>query len=121
MPEFWNEFTEKLGSLVGKWTSYAAFGSFLLYLLGYLTFRFQLSTYGVATNLDVFDEKYLFAGCRFVVYLVTAFPSVLIILLVFAAIGYLPYKLVPTSLRDRISSWAVSWSAAPLRLSLLGV
>ena len=121
MPEFWNGFTEKLGSLAGKWTAYAAFGSFLLYLLGYLTFRFQLSTYGVATNLDVFDEKYLFAGCRFVVYLVTAVPSILILLLVFVAIGYLPYKLVPTSLRDRISRWAMSWSAVPFHLPLLGV
>jgi len=121
MPEFWNGFTEKLGSLAGKWTAYAAFGSFLLYLLGYLTFRFQLSTYGVATNLDVFDEKYLFAGCRFAVYLVTAVPSILILLLVFVAIGYLPYKLVPTSLRDRISRWAMSWSAVPLHLPLLGV
>jgi hypothetical protein len=121
MPELWNEFTEKLGGLAGKWTAYAALGSFLLYLLGYLTLRFQLSTYGVATNLDVFDEKYLFAGCRFVVYLVTAFPIILIILLVLAAIGYLPYKLVPMSFKDRISRWASSWSAAPLHLPLLGV
>jgi len=121
MPELWDEFTEKLGGLAGKWTAYAALGSFLLYLLGYLTLRFQLSTYGVATNLDVFDEKYLFAGCRFVVYLVTTFPIILIILLVLAAIGYLPYKLVPMPFKDRISRWASSWSAAPLHLPLLGV
>ncbi len=121
MPEFWNDFTEKLGSLAGKWTAYAAFGSFLLYLLGYLTLRFQLSTYGVATNLDVFDEKYLFAGCRFLVYLVTAVPSILIILLVLWAIGYLPYKLVPMSFKDRISRWASSWSAGPHHLLLVGV
>jgi len=121
MPELWNEFTEKLGSLAGKWTAYAALGSFLLYLFGYLALRFQLSTYGVATNLDVFDEKYLFAGCRFVVYLVTAIPSILIILLVLAAIGYLPYKLVPMYFKDHISRWASSWSAGPLDLLLLGV
>ncbi len=94
MAEMWNDFTEKLGSVAGKWTAYAAFGSFLLYLLGYLTLRFQLTTYGVATNLDLFDEKYLFAGCRFLVYLVSAVPNILIILLALAAIGYLPYKLV---------------------------
>ena len=62
MAELWNDFTEQLGSLAGKWTAYAALGSSLLYLLGYLTLRFQLSTYGVATNLDIFDEKYLFAA-----------------------------------------------------------
>jgi hypothetical protein len=121
MPELWNNFAEKLGGLAGKWTGYAAFGSFLLYLLGYLTLRFQLSTYGVATNLDIFDEKYLFAGCRFVVYLVSAVPNILIIVLLLAAIGYLPYKLVPMSLKDRLSQWASSWCAKPLHLPLLGV
>jgi hypothetical protein len=121
MPELWNDFTAKLGSLTAKWTAYAALGSFLLYLLGYLTLRFQLSTYGVATNLDVFDEKYLFAGCRFVVYLVTEVPSIIIILLVLMALGYPPYKLVPKSFKDRISRWTSSWSARPLPVLLLGV
>jgi hypothetical protein len=121
MPEFWKDVTERLGNLAGKWTGYAAFGSFLLYLLGYLTLRFQISTYGVATDLDIFDEKYLFAGCRFVLYLVAAVPNILIILLVLAAVGYLPYKLVSVSLRDRIKHWASSWCAAPLHLPFLGV
>ena len=121
MPELWKDVTEKLGNFAGKWTGYAAFGSFLLYLLGYLTLRFQISTYGVATNLDIFDEKYLFAGCRFVVYLVAVVPNILIILLVLAAIGYLPYKLVPMFLKDRIKRWASSWCAAPLHLPLMGV
>src|SRR5712691_2924325 len=121
MPEPLNDFTEKLGSLAGKWTAYGAFGSFLLYLLGYLTLRFQLSTYGVATNLDIFDEKYLFAGCRFVVYLVSAVPNILIIFLVLAAIGYLPYRLAPMSLKNRMKRWASSWCAEPLHLPRLGV
>ena len=121
MAELWNDFTEKLGSVAGKWAAYAAFGSFLLYLLGYLTLRFQLNTYGVATNLDLFDEKYLFAGCRFLVNLVSAVPNILIILLVLAAIGYLPYKLVPASLKDSIKRWASQWCTAPLHLPLLGV
>jgi len=121
MPELWNDFTEKLGNLAGKWTAYAAFGSFLLYLLGYLTLRFQLSTYGVAANLDIFDEKYLFAGCRFVVYLVSAVPSILIILLLLTALGYLPYRLVPMSLKDRIKLWVSPWCNEPVHLPLLGV
>lgn len=121
MPELWNDFTERLGSLAGKWTAYAAFGSFLLYLFGYLTLRFQLSTYGVATNLDLFDEKYLFAGCRFLVYLVSAVPNILIIILVLAAIGYVPYKLTPASVKEGVKRWAAAWCAAPLHLPLLGV
>ena len=44
MAELWSQFTEKLGGLAGKWAGYAAFGSFLLYLFGYLTLRFQLTT-----------------------------------------------------------------------------
>ncbi len=121
MAELWSDFTEKLGSLAGKWTAYAAFGSFLLYLLGYLTLRFQLSTYGVATDLDLFDEKYLFAGCRFLVNLVSAVPNVLILIFVLAAIGYLPYKLMPTSgQKFRLKRWVSTWCAVPLHLPLLG-
>ncbi|MGC1359662.1 MAG: hypothetical protein WA826_00665, partial [Silvibacterium sp.] len=88
---------------------------------GYLTLRFQLSTYGVATNLDIFDEKYLFAGCRFMVYLVSSVPNILVIVLVLAAIGYVPYRLVPISVQDRLKRWVSDWCAAPLRLPLLGV
>jgi hypothetical protein len=115
-----NEFVEKLGSFAGKWTTFAAPGTFLLYLLGYLTLRFQLSTYGVATNLDLFDEKYLFAGCRFLVFLVSSVPSILILALVLVAIGYVPYKLVPASFSDRLRHWAADWTAKPVALPLLG-
>lgn len=121
MSEMWNDFTDKLGMLAGKWTAYAAFGSFLLYLLGYLTLRFQLSTYGVASDLDIFDEKYLFAGCRFLIYLVSAVPNILIIILALALLGYIPYRLVPVWLKERIAKWLSSWYAAPLHLPLLGV
>src|SRR6267143_4242341 len=121
MAEPWDDFTANLGSLTGKWTAYAAFGSFLLYLLGYLTLRFQLSTYGVAINLDIFDEKYLFAGCRFLVYLASSVPNILVIILVLGGIGYLPYKLVPVSFKDRLKYWASAFCSKPIRLPLLGV
>jgi hypothetical protein len=121
MTDLWKDLTGKLGNLVGKWTVYAAFGSFLLYLFGYLALRFQLSTYGVATNLDVFDEKYVFAGCRFLVYFVAAVPNILIIVLVLAAVGYLPYKLVPATFKGCLTHWASGWCARPARLPLLGL
>ena len=121
MAGLWNDFTEKLGSLAGKWTAYAALGSFALYLLGYLSLRFQISTYGVATNLDIFDEKYLFAGCRFLVYFAASIPNILIVVLVLMAAGYVPYRLVPASVKDRVKGWATAWCARPDRLSLLGV
>jgi hypothetical protein len=115
-----SNFIEKLGGVAGKWSAFAAFGSFVLYLLGYLTLRFQLNTYGVATNLDLFDEKYFFAGCRFLVYVVSSVPNVLILVLVLMAIGYLPYALTPASIRDRLGLWAAGWSIKPVRLPLLG-
>jgi hypothetical protein len=121
MAKLWKDFTEQLGSLAGKWSAYAALGSFLLYLLGYLTLRFQLSMYGVATDLDIFDEKYLFAGCRFLVYLVSSVPNILVIVLVLAAIGYVPYRLVPVSVKVRLKRWVSDWCATPIRLPLLGV
>ena len=113
--------TGKFGAFIGKWTAYSAFGSFLLYLFGYLTLRFQLSTYGVATNLDVFDEKYLFAGCRFLVFAVTSVPNVLIVVLLLVAIGSLPYKLFSVAVRGRVKAYVAAWCAQPYRLPLLGV
>lgn len=121
MAEFWRELTEKAGSLAGKWTAYAAFGSFFLYLLGYLTLRVQLSTYGVTGGLDILDQKYLFAGCRFLVFLAASVPNVLIIVLLLVAISYGPYKLIPTSVKNRVARWISDWCAPATRLPLLGI
>jgi hypothetical protein len=121
MDDLFKSLTEKVGNFAGKWTAYAAFGSFLLYLIGYLTLRFQLSTYGVATDLDLFDEKYLFAGCRFLVYLVSSVPSILIVALVVAALGYAPWRLTPLPVRESVRRWFAEWCAKPLRLPVLGI
>lgn len=121
MDDLFKSLTEKLGNFVGKWTAYGAFGSFLLYLIGYLTLRFQLSAYGVATDLDLFDEKYLFAGCRFLVYLVASVPSILIVVLLLGALCYLPYRLTPDSVKSWVARQVREWCARPLRLQLLGI
>jgi hypothetical protein len=109
-----------LGSLAGKWATYSALGTFLLYLFGYLTLRFQLSTYGVATSLDVLDERYLFAGSRFLVFLVSEVPNVLLIAFVLGGIVYVPYKLIPTSAKSTLQRWGAGWAAKPHRLPLVG-
>ena len=121
MDDLFKNLGEKLGAFAGKWTAYAAFGSFLLYLIGYLTLRFQLSTYGLATDLDLFDEKYFFAGCRFLVYLVSSVPNILIVVILLCAIGYLPYRLTPASARRWLQQHLADWCARPLRLPLLGI
>ena len=46
---------------------------------GYLALRFHLTAIGVGTDLAVLDERYLFAGARFLVYLVSSVPSMLLV------------------------------------------
>lgn len=121
MSELWEKFGDKLGGLAAKWTGYAALGSFFLYLFGYLTLRFQLSVYGVENSIDAFDEKYLFAGCRFLVYLVSTVPSILILVLILTVLLYGPFKLIPASRRDRMLAWLTQWSSNPIRLALVGI
>ena len=121
MADFWKEIAEKAGGLAGKWTAYTAFGSFLLYLLGYLTLRGQLNTFGVTSGLDILDQKYLFAGCRFLVFLAAAVPNVLIVVLLLVAIGYGPYKLVPAGVKSHVGRWICDRCTPPARLPLLGV
>lgn len=121
MTEFWDKTGEMLSGLATKWTGYAAIGSFLLYVFGYLVLRFQLSVYGVATSIDAFDEKYLFAGCRFLVYLVSTIPNILIISLVLILIGYLPYRAIPAGFRSRVAAGIVKWTADPIRMALVGI
>lgn len=120
MADRWSELRDNLAGFAGKWTAYAAFGTFLVYLLGYLTLRFQLSTYGVVADLDAFDEKYLFAGNRFLVYLVASVPNVLLIVGVLAVAVYLPYRLIRPSTTARIARWGATWIARPAVVPLFG-
>ena len=121
MEDLLETLTEKLGSVAGKWTAYAAFASFLLYSIGYLTLRFQLTTFGLAIDLDLFDEKYLFAGCRFLVFLVSLIPSIMIVLILVAVIGYVPYRLVQTRTKGSVRQIVVGWCARPYNLPVLGI
>ncbi|SEM18447.1 hypothetical protein SAMN04489760_10637 [Syntrophus gentianae] len=116
MVQGWKDFTEKIMELSGKWTAFTALGSFLLYALGYLTLRFHLTALGVGTDLTVLDERYLFAGANFLIYFVSAVPIVLLLLIVPAALGFLPYRLLPLRIRSKIqiagsSFW--QWITSP--------
>jgi len=70
----WTVLSDRVKTLAVDWTAYAALGSFVLYLLGYLTLRFHLTVLGIGTDLNVLDERYLFAGAKFLVYLVSTVP-----------------------------------------------
>jgi hypothetical protein len=80
---------EKGKKAEGAWAAFAAIGSFVLYFLGYLTLRFHLTAFGVSTDLAVLDERYLFAGAQFLVYLVSSIPTLVLILLLPALAAYL--------------------------------
>ena len=81
MSDLLQDLGASVSALGGNWTKYSVVGSFVLYLFGYLAVRFHLTAIGIGTDLAVLDERYLFAGARFFVYLVSSVPSILLILL----------------------------------------
>ena len=69
-------------SIAGKvkdFSAYAGVGTFLLYLFGYLALRFHITALGIVTDLGLLDERYFFAGARFVVFLAFCLPIVTMI------------------------------------------
>ncbi len=106
----------------GTWPSLAAAGTFALYLFGYLALRFRLTYLGIGTDLAVLDERYFYEGAKFVVYLVSAVPILLLVALVVGAVAWLPYRLV----RRRAAPAGdlpgpAAASGSPIRSSLLGI
>ena len=120
MAELSNGLAQKVGDGVGKWVGYSAVGTFLLYLFGYLALRFQLTAYGVAANLDAFDERYLFAGCRFLVYLAMTIPSILMILAIVLLMSWCVYRSTPVSWRSLLTKRFSNWLGRPYLLRLVG-
>jgi hypothetical protein len=113
MPDLLQDLGERVKDLAGDWTKYSVIGSFLLYVLGYLALRFHLTALGIGTDLAVLDERYLFTGARFLVYLVASVPSIVLIGLVAWAIA----RTVPIEARITMSSWITR----PHRLAAFGI
>ena len=70
---------ERIKLIGGSWTAYMAVGSFVLYVLGYLALRFHLTALGIGTDLAVLDERYLFTGARFLVYVAASMTSAVLL------------------------------------------
>ena len=81
MSDLLEDLGASVSALGGNWTKYSVVGSFVLYVFGYLAVRFHLTAIGIGTDLAVLDERYLFAGARFFVYLLSSVPSILLLLL----------------------------------------
>jgi len=113
---------ERIKIIGGSWTAYAAVGSFALYLLGYLALRFHLAALGIGTDLAVLDERYLFTGARFLVYLISSVTSAVLLGLLLVAVLWVPYRLLPPAARNRIAALPSRLaSSSPGGLLLAGV
>lgn len=102
----WSTLIERLKAIGADWSIYSALGSFGLYFLGYLVLRFQLSAWGVTTDLSVLDERYFFAGARFVVYLTSTIASVLFLASPILLLWYLANR------STRFRRWRETWNYA---------
>ena len=118
---------EQPKALPGNWATCSAIGSFALYLLGYLALRFHLTVLGIGTDLVVLDERYLFAGAKFLVYLVMSVPIVVLVALVLGTPMYLLGRLWLGPLRTEAGDVSASWQrlggwwSVPGRASLIGI
>lgn len=117
MADLLQELNERIRALGADWTKYTVVGSFLLYLVGYLALRFHLTAIGVGTDLAVLDERYLFTGARFLVYLAAAVPIVVLVTLPATVVAWAVSRLAPQTARAA----AYDWIRHPTRLSLLGI
>lgn len=96
-----NEIIEKAKALLPAWAAFTTFATFVLYLVGYLSLRFHLTTLGVGTDLAVLDERYVFTGARFFVYLFSSLPIIVFFALLLA---------IPSSVVYLIARWAAKKS-----------
>lgn len=128
MNGLWTELTKKIENVSSHWTSYTVLGSFILYVLGYLTLRFHLTVLGVGTDLSVLDERYLFIGTRFLLYFILLVPSLLLLVLLVVLPFYLPYLILPLTIRRKVAvffykQWqrTCAWWLLSHRLVFLGI
>lgn len=103
------DFLERVKAMVGSWPSYAALGTFILYFFGYLSLRFHLTAFGAGTDLGILDERYLFAGAKFLVYIITTIPIVLLLallltvfVLAIVSLLRLPYRRLSSDARMKL-------------------
>lgn len=117
MVDLLQDIGDRVKNLAGDWTKYTLVGSFLLYIAGYLALRFHLTAIGIGTDLTVIDERYLFTGARFLVYLVAAVPSMLLLALPVAALAAALWRVLPEGPRVRLSAWVMT----PTNMAAFGI
>lgn len=128
MDDIWKLITEKAKGFREHWAVWSVIGSGALYLLGYLVTRFQLTMLGIGTSLDVLEEKYFFAGAKFLVYLLATLPSLVLLLLPVALMFWITIKLFRlaggkrgNASLDAASTRFRQWWGNPVRLRVAGI
>jgi len=124
MTDILQDIHTKVKDLMGGWASYVAVGSFVLYVFGYLAIRFHLTALGIGTDLAVLDERYMFAGAKFLIYLITTLPIVLLFALVLAVpvtvIG-LVFRLLTKKKKTASKDKESKWFPSPVAVSILAI
>jgi len=122
MDDLWKAIAARLKALQEHWAVWTMIGTGALYLLGYLVTRFQLTLFGVATSLDVVEERYFFAGARFAVYLLASLPTLLLFALPLCLIVRLA-ALVVQRVPALGQCWqrALRWWKDPLAIRMAGI
>ena len=106
MPSALEQLSDSLRGVIAKWAAITAIWTFLLYGAGYLSLRFQLTAFGVGTDLSVLDERYVFEGAKFLLTIVLVFPWALVLAVPIAALVWVADRLLP-GVRDAIvHRWA---------------
>ncbi len=119
-----NSLESRVKTLATAWSTALAAGSLALYAAGYLAQRFRLRALGIEPELEIVDERYLFTGAHFFIYLLTLVPMALVFLLPLALVVAVARRWRPPRARidgtGRAAARAL-WQAPPGRLGLFGV
>ncbi len=128
MESFWATLSKGSQSLATHWASYTVLGSFFLYVLGYLALRFHLTALGLGTDLSVIDERYVFAGTKFLIFLIVCVPLLVSLLLLLLVLVYSTYRILPAFMRVKVAGFLNNqwqritvWWLQSDRLAWLGI
>jgi len=117
LPQLLAELNERFKLVGAASTGYGIVVGAFLYLFGYLALRFHLTAIGLETDIPLLDERYLFTGASFVVYVASCVPGIVLLVLPFFGIGWVVSRLLPSKARVRVAGWLT----APVFLIPLGI
>lgn len=122
-----DEIKKMFETVAAAWTSYAALGTFCLYLTGYLSLRFHLTTMGIGTDIALLDERYLYAGAKFWVYILLYIPVIIFVLLALLVLPAFIYLLSHASInsyferKSNLKTKIMRWKNNPTIIASVGI